>query len=107
MAEAHGDTVKIHYTGKLDDGTVFDSSVDREPLEATLGQGQLIPGFENAVIGMDAGESKTVTITADDAYGPHRDEMVIVVNRAELPQNVDPQVGQHLRMCDTTGKSSG
>ena len=95
MAQAQdGDTVKVHYTGKLDDGTVFDSSVDQDPLEFTLGDDQLIPGFESAVIGMNAAESKTVKIAAAEAYGPHQEEMVLVVERAEFPDDIDPKVGE-------------
>ncbi len=70
------DTVKVHYTGTLEDGTVFDTSVEREPLEFTLGQGQLIPGFEQAVIGMKIGDLKTINIPADQTYGPYRDDLI-------------------------------
>ena len=84
----------MNYTGKLADGTVFDSSVGREPLEFTLGAGQLIPGFEKAVLGMKVGEKKTVTIPADEAYGPHRDDLVIEVPRDKLPSGLTPEVGQ-------------
>ena len=105
MAQAQdGDTVKVHYTGKLDDGTVFDSSVDGDPLEFTLGDDQLIPGFESAVIGMNAAESKTVKIAAAEAYGPHQEEMVLVVERAEFPDDIDPKVGEQLRMEDSDGQ---
>ncbi|NVM20197.1 MAG: peptidylprolyl isomerase [Desulfobacterales bacterium] len=104
MAQAKdGDTVKVHYTGKLDDGTVFDTSADRDPLEFTIGQGQIIPGFEQAVIDMSPGESKTAKFPADDAYGPYRDEMVIVVNRSELPGDVEPQVDQQLQVRQPDG----
>ena len=94
----NGDTVKIHYTGRLTDGTVFDTSVGSEPLEFTLGQGQIISGFEQAVIGMEVGETKTVTIPVDQAYGPHRDEMILEVGRDELPENLEPKVGMQLQM---------
>lgn len=104
MAEAkQGDTVKVHYTGKLEDGTVFDSSKQDEPLEFTIGQGQIIPGFEKAVLGMNPGESKTVEVTPEDAYGPHRDEMVVEVNREALPANLDAQVGQQLQIQKEDG----
>jgi FKBP-type peptidyl-prolyl cis-trans isomerase 2 len=93
-----GDTVKVHYTGRLQDGTVFDTSVGSEPLEFTLGQGQVIPGFEQAVIGMQVGESKTVTIPVDQAYGPRRDDMILEVNRDELPDDLEPEVGMQLQM---------
>ena len=103
-AAQNGDVVKVHYTGKLDDGTVFDSSVGREPLEFKLGDDQLIPGFEQAVIGMSVGESKTTKIPADEAYGPRRQEMVLVVGREEFPPDIDPQVGEVLRMRDFDGR---
>jgi peptidylprolyl isomerase len=94
----NGDTVQVHYTGKLADGTVFDSSAERGPLEFTLGAGQMIPGFEKAVFGMKVGEKKTVTIPADEAYGPYRDELVVEVPREKLPSDVTPEVGQQLGM---------
>lgn len=93
-----GDTVKVHYTGKLNDGSVFDSSQDREPLEFTLGQGQLIPGFEDAVNGMEPGESTTVTIPSDEAYGERRDDLELEVAKNELPDNIEPEVGMQLQM---------
>ncbi|MCT7975628.1 FKBP-type peptidyl-prolyl cis-trans isomerase [Laspinema olomoucense] len=93
-----GDMVKVHYTGKLDDGTVFDSSIDRDPLEFVLGEGQLIAGFEQAVLGMSLGESKTEKIPADEAYGPHRQEMVVEVERQQLPDNIPLDVGQQLQI---------
>lgn len=105
MAQAKaGDTVKVHYTGKLDDGTVFDSSVDREPLEFTIGSGNIIPGFEQAVVGMSLGESKTEIIPTDQAYGPHLDEMVVVVDRQQMPEEIDPQVGQQLQIQQQNGQ---
>lgn len=90
----NGDTVKVHYTGKLDDGTVFDSSENKEPLEFKIGGGQVIAGFEEAVIGMDKGDSKTVRIPAGNAYGPHRADMVIQVDRDKLPADKAPQKGE-------------
>ena len=105
MAHAKpGDTVKVHYTGKLDDGTVFDSSADREPLEFTLGSGSIIPGFERAVVGMNPGESKTEVIPTDDAYGPHLDEMVVVVDRQQMPPEIEPQIGQQLQLQQQDGQ---
>ena len=100
---SNGDSVKIHYTGKLDDGTIFDSSTGREPLEFTLGEGQVIPGFEEAVVGMSQSESKAITIPADKAYGPHNPEMVVSVDRDRLPENMDPQIGQQLQMRQEDG----
>lgn len=94
-----GNTVKVHYTGKLtEDGTVFDSSEDREPLEFTLGEGQLIPGFEEAVIGMEEGDDTTVEIASEDAYGDRREDLELEVAKDDLPNEVDPQVGMQLQM---------
>lgn len=93
-----GNDVKVHYTGRLDDGTEFDSSREREPLGFTLGEGQLIPGFERAVIGMTVGDSKTVKVPAEQAYGPHHEEMVLEVPREQFPPNINPAVGQQLEM---------
>jgi len=99
MAQAKdGDTIKVHYTGKLDDGSVFDSSTDREPLEFKLGENQIIRGFENAVIGMAPGEKSTVTIPAEKAFGPHRNEMVIEMNKEDFPADLDPKVGQKFNL---------
>jgi len=98
-----GDIVKVHYTGRLQDGTVFDTSVGSEPLEFTIGQGQLISGFEQAVIGMKVGESKTVTIPVDQAYGPYYDDMVLEVERDELPEDLEPEVGMQLQMNQGDG----
>ncbi|HVK39971.1 MAG TPA: peptidylprolyl isomerase [Candidatus Kapabacteria bacterium] len=99
MREAmQGDTVRIHYTGKLDDGTVFDSSTGREPLEFTIGQEQVIPGFEKAVVGMQPGQSRTTTIVPDEGYGPYQDEMVFEVDRDRLPGDMEPEVGMELRV---------
>jgi peptidylprolyl isomerase len=99
----NGDTVQVNYTGKLADGTVFDSSVGREPLEFTLGAGQAIPGFDKAVIGMKVGEKKTVTIPMDDAYGPHLDELVIEVSRDRI-KDAEPKVGQVLSATRENGE---
>lgn len=99
----NGDVVQVDYTGKLADGTVFDSSVERGPLEFTLGAGQVIPGFEKAVLGMKVGEQKTVTIPADEAYGPYRDEQVVELPREKLPSDVTPEVGQQLVMRQPDG----
>jgi peptidylprolyl isomerase len=100
-----GDTVQVNYTGKLADGTVFDSSVGRDPLEFTLGKGDMIPGFEKAVLGMKVGEKKTITIPADEAYGPHLDEMVIEVSRDRLPKDREPKVGQMLETTAQNGET--
>lgn len=98
-----GDQVKVHYTGRLQDGTEFDSSVKREPLAFTLGAGQMIPGFEQAVLGMALGESKTTTIPADQAYGPRHPERMMTVERHHLPADLQPELGQHLHMTRQDG----
>jgi peptidylprolyl isomerase len=99
-----GDTVRVHYTGKLEDGTVFDSSADREPLEFTIGSGQVIPGVERAVTGMEPGEKKSAEVAPEDGYGPRRDDMVAVVPRADLPEDLDPSVGQQLAVQQQDGR---
>lgn len=97
MAEAKlGDRVRVHYRGSLTDGTEFDSSFDGEPLEFMLGEGMVIPGFENAIVGMAEGQTKTVTIPPDEAYGPYSDELIAVIQRSILPADLDPQVGMEL-----------
>ena len=100
-----GDTVKVHYTGKLEDDSVFDSSLEREPLQFTLGKGQLIPGFEDAVIGMEPGDKKSVKIPVDKAYGPRRDDMMVKVKKDEFPNDVDPEVGQQLQVSQSNGQA--
>ena len=106
MAKAKaGDAVKVHYTGKLDDGTVFDSSEGRDPLEFTLGEGKIIPGFENAVEGMESGQSETIKIEAKDAYGPYREEMLFQVKQSEVPENLDPKVGEELQVKQADGST--
>lgn len=99
MAQAQlGDRVKVHYTGRLDDGTVFDSSIITDPLEFTIGEREVVPGFEEAVIGMSPGESKNVKIPVDKAYGPRREDMTIVVDRDKFPPDIEPEVGQQLEI---------
>ena len=100
----NGDTVQVNYTLKLADGTVIESSAGREPLEFTLGAGQMIPGFEKAVFGMKVGEKKTVTIPVDEAYGPHRDDLVGELPREKLPSGLTPEVGQQLVMTRPDGE---
>ena len=104
MTAKHGDTVKVHYTGKLDDGTVFDSSSDRDPLEFTIGEGLVIPGFERAVIGMNPGDSRTELIPNEQAYGPHLEEMVVVVDRQQMPAEIEPSIGQQLEVQQPSGQ---
>ena len=99
-----GDTVKIHYTGTLDDGTQFDSSEGREPLEFELGSGQVIPGFEKAVEGMAVGDEKDVSISPEDAYGPRHDQMIQEVPKSALPDNLTPEVGMGLQAQGQDGQ---
>lgn len=99
MASAkQGDTVQVNYTGKLSDGTIFDSSIGRHPMQFTLGKGQLIAGFEKAVLGMAAGDKKTVIIPCAEAYGPRQDSSVVEVERKNLPPDLNAQIGQRLEL---------
>lgn len=99
-----GDTVKVHYTGKLEDGSEFDSSKGRDPLEFTLGQRMVIAGFENGVIGMALGEAKTVQIPCAEAYGPVRSEMIQEVPRDQIPQSIPLSVGGRLQAAGPDGQ---
>jgi len=97
MSEAKKDNVvKVHYTGKLDDGQVFDTSKDRDPLEFKIGEGRLIPGFENGVIGMKLQETKTIKIPYAEAYGEKKEELLIQVGKDQLPADLKPEVGMEL-----------
>ncbi|MFC1731476.1 peptidylprolyl isomerase [candidate division KSB1 bacterium] len=99
MAQAQkGDTVKVHYTGTLEDGTVFDSSKDRDPFEFSLGENQVIPGFEEAVIGLKPGDTTSASISPEKAYGLHRKEMITVVEKSQFPKDIDPTAGQQLQL---------
>lgn len=100
-----GDTVKVHYTGRLEDGTVFDSSVKREPLAFKLGSGQLIPGFEKAVEGLEPGDKTTAVIPAAEAYGLRHDEAVVTIDRSHLPPDIQPEVGQELEVQQESGQT--
>jgi peptidylprolyl isomerase len=95
-----GDKVKVHYTGTLGDGSVFDSSANREPLEFTIGNGELIPGFEDGVEGMELNEKKSFTIPSAEAYGDRKDELVIQMPLTNLPEGLDPQIGQQLQLTN-------
>ncbi len=101
----NGDTVRVHYTGKLTDGTEFDSSVGRDPIELTLGGGMVIPGFEDALLGMTPGDSKNVTIAPVEAYGPHDASLVQVVERERIPAEIDLDVGTGLQTSDGSGNT--
>ena len=99
-----GDTVRVHYTGKLDDGSQFDSSAGREPLEFAIGSGQVIPGFDAAVAGMNVGESRSVRIPAEEAYGTRQDELISEVPRSALPADLEPTVGMPLQAQGPDGR---
>jgi peptidylprolyl isomerase len=106
MPEAkNGDTVKVNYTGKLEDGSVFDSSSSGESLEFKIGTGQLIPGFESAVIGMNPGDSKTVRIGPEEAYGPHYEEMIIHVDRKQVPPGMEISLGDQFQLQQESGQN--
>ena len=98
-----GDTVKVNYVGRLENGTIFDSSAGGDPLQFTIGAGDLLPDFEQAVIGMKVGETKTLEIPSDRAYGPRRDDLVHVMDRSELPSDITPEVGVMLELRQPDG----
>ena len=100
-----GSVVRVHYTGKLEDGTVFDSSEGREPLEFTLGSGQVISGFDQAVAGMSVGESRSARIPADEAYGPRREDLLLEVDRQQIPEGIDLAVGTQLQLQQSDGQA--
>ena len=99
-----GKKVKIHYTGTLDDGKQFDSSVGRDPLEFEMGAGMVIPGFETGVKDMEVGEKKSIHIPAAEAYGEKRDDMVMEFERSQLPEGLEPEVGMGLQMQGPQGQ---
>jgi peptidylprolyl isomerase len=99
-----GDKVKVHYTGRLEDGSVFDSSQDREPLEFTVGSGQMITGFDEAVEGMKLNEEKTVTIKAEDAYGQRDETLTREFPLSSLPKDFEPKIGMRIPLQDPTGR---
>lgn len=100
-----GDTVKVHYHGKLTDGTTFDSSEGREPLEFEVGGGMVIPGFDTGVSGMAIGEKKTITIPADEAYGPKQEEMIMEFPKDRFPEDMVPEAGMQLNMSNEQGQN--
>jgi peptidylprolyl isomerase len=106
MTQAHfGRTVKVHYTVKLDDGTVVDSTLDHEPFTFTIGMGAVIPGFEKELMGMRTGESKTFKVSVEDAYGPYYKELIKEVDRTEFPADFKFEAGQKLEIPGPDGQS--
>lgn len=97
------DTVKVHYTGMLKDGTIFDSSIEREPLEFTIGEGMVIPGFEKGIIGMGIDETKDISVSPEEAYGEYREDMIISFDRKNIPPNIKPEPGMILQLHDPHG----
>jgi peptidylprolyl isomerase len=105
MAQAkNGDSVKVHYTGKLEDGTVFDSSEGKDPLEFVIGSGGVISGFDNGVTGMAVGDKNTVTIPPDEAYGERNDQMTVKLPMDQFPPDITPEVGQQLQLQQPNGQ---
>ena len=100
-----GDTVKVHYHGRLTDGTVFDSSEGRQPLEFEVGGGRVIKGFDEGVKGMEVGDKRTVEIPVVDAYGEKSEDMIIEFPKSQFPEDMSPQVGQQLMMSNGSGQS--
>lgn len=98
-----GDRIKVHYTGKMEDGTVFDSSKGRQPLEFNVGLGQVIPGFEKGVMGMEVGDSKTVVIPPEQGYGKVREDLIADVNKGDFPENITPEIGKKLQIEQDDG----
>jgi FKBP-type peptidyl-prolyl cis-trans isomerase 2 len=99
-----GDTVRVAYTGTLQSGDVFDSTDTDKAMEFTIGEKKLIPGFEDAVVGMEQGETKQVTIPSDQAYGQYNDQLVVEVTRSSFPDNIEPQIGQRLQAQNQQGQ---
>jgi peptidylprolyl isomerase len=98
-----GDTVKVHYTGKLENGEVFDTSREQEPFEFTVGKQAVIPGFEKGVVGMEVGDTKTIEIPPEEAYGAKQDQLVVEVNKSEFPDDITPAIGQRLQIRQQDG----
>ena len=106
MAQAKvGDTVKVHYTGSLEDGTVFGASPEQEPIEVTIGQQNVLPSFEEAVVGMNEGDTKTVSIPPEIAFGHHKEELIFDVEKSKIPIDIDLRLGGVLRVGSDTGKN--
>ncbi len=100
-----GDTIKIHYHGTLSDGSIFDSSKQREPLEFEVGSGMVIPGFDDGVMNMKVGDIKTINIPFDEAYGPVQEQMIIDFPRNQFPEDMQPEAGMQLQMSDKSGQN--
>ena len=105
MAKAKiGDRVKVHFEGYLEDGTVFGSTINDEPFEFTIGEKNMLPGFENAIIGMQKGDTKTITLPPEEAYGSPKKELVSVMQRSGFPKEINLEIGKRLRVRTQDGK---
>jgi peptidylprolyl isomerase len=98
-----GDRVRVYYTGKLENGAVFGTSREDDPFEFTIGKGEVIPGFEKGVIGMQVGETKTVTVQPEEAYGSRNEELLVNVKKSVLPENITPAIGEQLQIPQKDG----
>ena len=105
MAQAvrAGDTVKMHYTGKFEDGNVFDSSLEGEPFQFEVGAKQIIKGLDEAVVGMQPGEKKTVTVAPEDGYGNYDEKLLIEMPKEKIPENISPEIGMELQLVNKQG----
>ena len=101
-----GDTVKVHFEGYLEDGTVFGSTMDEEPFEFTIGEKNMLPGFENAVVGMQKGDTKTITLSPEEAYGSHKKELVNVMDRSSFPPEINLEIGKRLQVRTQDGRQA-
>jgi FKBP-type peptidyl-prolyl cis-trans isomerase 2 len=104
MSQArNGDTVKVHFTGRLENGEVFSKPKEDEPFEFTLGSGELIPGFEKGIVGMEVGETKTITAPPEEAFGPRHKELIVDVEKTDLPENITPAIGEQIQIRQKDG----
>jgi peptidylprolyl isomerase len=101
----YGDTVTVHYTGKLENGDIFADSKDDDPIEITIGDGKYIPGFENGVIGMEVGEMKTVTLPPKEAFGTRSQELIMKAQRSQLPEHLVPALGKQFQVRNEDGNT--
>jgi FKBP-type peptidyl-prolyl cis-trans isomerase 2 len=101
-----GDTIKVHYTGRLESGKEFDSSLDRQPLQFEVGAGRVIKGFEDAVVGLKVGEKKTVTIPSKNAYGSYDENLLIEIPKKNVPEGVTPEIGMSLQLVNQQGQAA-
>ena len=105
MSQAkNGDTVKVHFTGRLENGEVFSKSEVESPIEVTLGNGELLSGFERGIVGMEDGEKKTITVPPEEAYGPKQEDLMVEINKSKLPEHVTPAIGKGLRIRQSDGE---